>query len=96
MTTFKFVLDPPGTGADHGQGSHDTLITFLIKKEGFNRIVEEWKHLSAMLGSRIKVALQNGAFEGQAHNIDDDGSLIVRLDSGILRKVSSGDIIMVR
>ena len=68
----------------------------LLKKEGFKPIVEEWKHLSAMLGSRIKVVLQNSAFEGQAHDIDDDGSLVVRLDSGVLRKVSSGDIVMAR
>ena len=68
----------------------------LLKKEGFKPIIEEWKHLSAMLGSRIRIVLQNRSFEGQAHNIDDDGSLVVRLDSGVLRKVSSGDIIMVR
>jgi len=49
-----------------------------------------------MLGSRIKVVLQNRTFEGQAHTIDPDGSLVVRLDSGVLEKVSSGDIVMVR
>lgn len=68
----------------------------VLKKEGFKPIIEEWKSLSAMLGSRIKVILQNRSFEGQAHNIDENGSLVVRLDSGILERVSSGDIIMVR
>ena len=68
----------------------------LLKKDGFRPIIEEWKHMSAMLGSRIKVVLQNRVFEGQAHDIDEDGSLIVRLDSGMLEKVSSGDIVMVR
>lgn len=67
-----------------------------LKVEGFKPIMEEWKHLSAMLGSRIKVVLTNRTFEGQAHNLDPDGALVVRLDSGVLQKVSSGDIVMVR
>lgn len=67
-----------------------------LKREGFEPIIEEWKDLSTMLGSRVKVVLQNRAFEGQAQDLDRDGSLIVRRDSGILEKVSSGDIVMVR
>lgn len=67
-----------------------------MKKEGFDSMIEEWKNLSAMLGARIKVILPNRTFEGQAHDIDSDGSLVVRLDSGISEKVSSGDIVMVR
>lgn len=69
---------------------------FILKREGFKPIMEEWKHCSAMLGSRVRVVLQNRTFEGQAHNIDEDGALVVRLESGVLERVSSGDIIMVR
>jgi len=68
----------------------------LLKKEGVSPIIEEWKHYSAMLGSRIKVMLHGRTFEGQAHDIDSDGALLVRLESGILERVSSGDIVMVR
>ncbi|MDP3804615.1 MAG: biotin--[acetyl-CoA-carboxylase] ligase [Candidatus Omnitrophota bacterium] len=67
-----------------------------LKREGFEPIIDEWKDLSTMLGSRVKVVLQNRTFEGQARDLDGDGSLIVRRDSGIMEKVSSGDIIMVR
>ena len=67
-----------------------------LKKEGFDHIIEEWKHLSSMLGSRVKVVLPNRSFEGQAHDIDPDGALVVRLDSGILERISSGDIVMLR
>jgi len=69
---------------------------FLLKKEGAGPIMEEWKHLTGMLGSRVRVVLQNRTFEGLAHDIDTDGSLIVRKDTGMLEKISSGDIIMVR
>ena len=68
----------------------------VLKEKGFKTIMEEWKDLSAMLGSRIKVILPTRTFEAQAHDIDPDGALVVRLDSGILEKVSSGDIVMVK
>ncbi|MBN2453862.1 MAG: biotin--[acetyl-CoA-carboxylase] ligase [Candidatus Omnitrophica bacterium] len=68
----------------------------LLKKKGSGPIIEEWKELSAMLGARIRVALPNRSFEAQAHDIDQDGSLVVRLDSGMLQKVAAGDVEMIR
>ena len=52
--------------------------------------------MSALPGSKIKVLLPNRTIEGEAHDIDSDGSLMVRLDSGVLEKVSSGDVVMLR
>ncbi|MDD5135740.1 MAG: biotin--[acetyl-CoA-carboxylase] ligase [Candidatus Omnitrophica bacterium] len=69
---------------------------FLLKKDGFKPIMDEWKHMTDMLGSRVKVVLQNRTFEGLAHNIDPDGALVVRRDAGTLEKILSGDIVMVR
>lgn len=68
----------------------------LSEHKGFEPIIDAWKRLSVMIGSRIKVSLPNRTFEGLAHDIDVDGSLIVRLDSGVLKKISSGDVVMVR
>jgi len=68
----------------------------VLTKNGASPIIEEWKELSAMIGSRIKVVLPKRTFEGLAHDLDRDGALIVRSDSGVLEKVSSGDIVMVR
>lgn len=68
----------------------------LSERNGFAPIIEAWKNLSAMLGSRVRVALPSKTFEGLAHDINPDGALIVRLDSGMLEKVSSGDVEMVR
>ena len=68
----------------------------LLKKDGPERIITEWKGMSAMPGSRIKVILHDIVMEGVAHDIDPDGSLVLRLDSGILKKVWSGDVVMVR
>lgn len=68
----------------------------ILKDNGASSIIDEWKSLSAMLGSRIKVVLPKRQFEGQAHTIDRDGALIVRLANGVLERVSSGDIVMLK
>jgi BirA family biotin operon repressor/biotin-[acetyl-CoA-carboxylase] ligase len=68
----------------------------ILERNGFEPIIDAWKGLSNMLGSRIKVILPGRTFEGLAHDINPDGALVVRLDSGILEKVSSGDVTMIR
>lgn len=68
----------------------------ILKKRGFANIIEEWKSLTAMLGSRVKVVLPRRSFEARAHDIDRDGALIVRLDSGVMERVASGDVMMIR
>lgn len=67
-----------------------------LKSGGFKPIIDEWKEMSTMLGARVKVVTQNKTFEGLAHDIDPDGAFVVRLESGMLERVSSGDIIVVK
>jgi len=67
-----------------------------LRTKGFTPIMEDWRSMSLLPGSKIKVLLPNRTIEGEAHDIDSDGSLIVRLDSGVLEKVSSGDVVMLR
>lgn len=68
----------------------------LMKIEGFEPIIDIWKDLSVMIGSRVKVSVHGKTFEALAHDINPDGALVVRMESGVLEKVSSGDVIMVR
>ncbi len=68
----------------------------LLRIKGFKPIIEEWRSLSALPGAKIKVLLPDRTIEGEAHDIDSDGSLMVRLDSGVIEKVSSGDVVMLR
>lgn len=44
-----------------------------------------------ILGVRVKI-LGDGSFEGIAEDIDDFGRLIIRLDSGEVKKVIYGDV----
>ena len=69
---------------------------FRLRTKGFKPIIEEWRSLSALPGAKIKVLLPGRTIEGEAHDIDSDGSLVLRLDSGVLEKVSSGDVVMLR
>lgn len=68
----------------------------LLKEEGFGPIIDIWKDHSTMIGSRVKVSLPGKTFEGLAHDINPDGALVVRMESGLLEKISSGDVTMVR
>lgn len=67
-----------------------------LKKSGFSPIIDEWKELSNIIGSRVKVITHNRTLEGQAHDIDQDGSLVVRCARGQMEKVSSGDVVIIK
>jgi len=58
----------------------------------FKHILSEWKNFASFLGKRIVVSNTKEKMEGIAQNIDEDGSLIVRLEKGDLVKVFSGDV----
>lgn len=67
-----------------------------LEKEGNSHIVEKWRGLCVTIGARVKVVYHNRHIEGHAVNIDKDGGLLVRRDSGFIEKVMSGDIVHCR
>jgi len=64
----------------------------LFKREGFDKIRDEWHSFSATMGNHVKINCHNERIEGQALDVDDDGALVVRLDSGIQKRILSGDV----
>lgn len=66
----------------------------LFKKEGFEPIRDEWRGLSGTLGRHVKMHSHEGKIEGQAIDVDNDGALVVRLDSGFHKRILSGDVII--
>jgi len=68
----------------------------LFQKEGFSAILEKIKHLSSTLNKRVKAISQGKEIEGQAADIDKDGALLIRRDSGFIEKIYTGDIIRLR
>lgn len=53
----------------------------------------EWSTALETLGQRVQVQTVEGAVEGLAEAVDDEGALWLRLDDGRLRKVWVGDIV---
>jgi BirA family biotin operon repressor/biotin-[acetyl-CoA-carboxylase] ligase len=72
----------------------DNYLAF--QHEGADLILEKWRDNNVTLGKRIRVNFLKGHIEGQALDIDSDGGLLVRKDSGIVEKVMSGDVVHCR
>lgn len=68
----------------------------LFQKKGATAIVEKWRQYNVTLGKRVKIYCQDTLLEGQAQDIDVDGGLILRKDSGVMEKVMAGDIVHCR
>lgn len=68
----------------------------LFQKEGFKSIIEKWKKFSTTLGHRVKVQFHKEHVEGEALDIDNDGALLIRRDSGFVERITAGDIVKVR
>ena len=61
--------------------------------EGFSSLLQRWKELSVTLGKWVKVTDPSGKYEGEAINIDEDGGLLIRQDSGVVVKKMAGDVV---
>jgi BirA family biotin operon repressor/biotin-[acetyl-CoA-carboxylase] ligase len=63
----------------------------MLERDGPASIVAEWKKRSDMLGRKVTVVQQGRSVEGVAHDVGDDGSLVIKTASGTA-SVVSGDV----
>ncbi len=63
-----------------------------VAQEGFFSVVQRWKELSVTLNQRVRVSDANGFVEGLAVDLDNDGGLLIRKDSGLIVKKMAGDV----
>jgi len=68
----------------------------LLQREGFHPVVERWRELSSTLGKRVKISYHREHIEGEAIDVDLDGGLLIRNDSGFIEKIMAGDVIRIR
>jgi BirA family transcriptional regulator, biotin operon repressor / biotin---[acetyl-CoA-carboxylase] ligase len=68
----------------------------LFKTKGAGAIIEKWQAYGVTLGRRVKVLYQHRQLEGLAVDIDKDGGLLLRKDSGLTVKITAGDIVHCR
>jgi BirA family biotin operon repressor/biotin-[acetyl-CoA-carboxylase] ligase len=64
----------------------------LFNEKGFASILAEWKKNAVFLGSDVEVTLGTETLRGVAVDVDDDGSLIIRLEDGKVKHVYDGDV----
>jgi len=69
---------------------------FILQKKGPLPIIEKWRQLSLTLGRRVRVYSHKEHIEGEAVDIDSDGGLLIRSDSGPTRKIIAGDVVHCR
>ncbi|MCG8431549.1 MAG: biotin--[acetyl-CoA-carboxylase] ligase [Candidatus Omnitrophica bacterium] len=59
---------------------------------GVESLCERWREHSLTLGRRVRVVSRREEIDGEAVDIESDGGLLIRQDSGVTRKVTSGDV----
>jgi len=62
----------------------------------FAGIRKEWKKRSATLQKKVRITDSSGTIEGIAVDLDQDGALLIRQDSGAIVRKSAGDVILLR
>ncbi len=65
---------------------------FSLKGGSFEGITDRWRKLSATLERQIRVSCQGEIMEGLATAIDSDGALLLRLDSGFVKRLVGGEV----
>jgi len=66
----------------------------LFLKEGFGRILAEWKKYAGFLGCQVEISSESQKLVCLASDVGDDGALILRLKDGTVKHVFVGDVTM--
>jgi len=67
-----------------------------FRKHELDGILDSWRQYSATLGQRVRIDMHGSRIYGIAVDIDADGGLLVRQDSGLMDKVMAGDVVHCR
>ncbi|KXS42093.1 MULTISPECIES: biotin--[acetyl-CoA-carboxylase] ligase [unclassified Candidatus Frackibacter] len=63
-----------------------------LKEEGFKSVLTEWREYNVTLGQKVNVNNMREILTGRAIDVDDEGGLILELDSGDRQRVVAGDV----
>ncbi|MDZ7260899.1 MAG: biotin--[acetyl-CoA-carboxylase] ligase [candidate division KSB1 bacterium] len=64
----------------------------LMQRKGFGAIIRRWKKRCQNWGKPIKLVQGTTTLEGIFEGLAEDGSLLLRLDDGHIKKILAGDI----
>ena len=63
-----------------------------LAESGFEPLRRMWKELSDTIGAHVVVTTPSGQLKGLAEDIDGDGALILKMESGVLERIVAGSI----
>jgi BirA family transcriptional regulator, biotin operon repressor / biotin---[acetyl-CoA-carboxylase] ligase len=67
-----------------------------VSERHFSKILADWRKRAVTLGQQVKVIQGHQVFYGQAVDADEKGALLVRNDLGMIERVTSGDVQILR
>ena len=70
--------------------SFDKYYAMFLNEE-FEGIISKWKVQSDTLDRRVKIVTSSDVIIGKAYDVDRSGFLLVVTDSGVYKKIMSGD-----
>lgn len=68
----------------------------VLKKMDRETILSGWRRLTSTLGREVMVVVGQETYKGFAEAIDNEGMLLLRLHSGEMKRISSGDLTILR
>ncbi len=68
----------------------------MFKKNNFEPIMNRWRELADIIGKQIRVDVIGKTHIGKVIDVDNDGVLILKDDQGVLQRIFSGDVTLVR
>ena len=109
INTKKELLPEGGTSLSVEKGKEISRLEFvktllrnldryykIFSKGKIDGIIKEYKKLSAVLDRQVQINYHNRFISGHAVDVDKDGALILRMDSGFCERVLAGDVVMLR
>jgi len=109
INTSKELLPEGATSLSEEKGARISRLEFVralfrsldeyygvLKKGKIEVILKEYKKLSSVLDRRVQIDHHNSLVSGVATDVDKDGALILRLDSGFYERVLAGDVKILR
>ncbi|MFN3966346.1 MAG: biotin--[acetyl-CoA-carboxylase] ligase [Endomicrobiia bacterium] len=67
-----------------------------LKHRRFKRILSKWKKLSSTLKKDVKIITPEGVILGKAVDVSPRGALLLKLKTGIIKEIYTGDCIHLR
>jgi BirA family biotin operon repressor/biotin-[acetyl-CoA-carboxylase] ligase len=68
----------------------------IVCRKGTQKLLELWKHYAMGLGKSVVIMEGDERFSGTLEDVTEDGSAILRLDNGRVKKFSTGDCTIIK